>query len=442
MRSFVLAALSLIVLASCHRTDAPGEAPTGVKVVPGDGVVVVSWDTLPDLTYWIFFSAGISVGVGNPGSFALRGVLPPRVIGGLGNDAPFAFIVNATHGDSPAGPSSVPIVAKGRLAGDTDTWTSGPAIVAPPLAPPQNLKSAASNGSRFVVVGDAATIFAADVNYTSCLPQSPCATVTDFPGVTPWLPPVQPFTLAPTVNLSSVIFNGTFVALGTDSASSTSSPVISSGDGFTWTPNIAVPAGGMNAIGFGGATTDTVLYVAVGDQGRIFTTTNVATVDWTPRNSGTSNALNGVAFLNGRFFATGAAGTLLTSSDGITWDLPLDAKTNNTLRSVTFTPLSPGAQYVAVGDGGVVTTSTDGNTWNAITLASAPDLRSVIVGGASGTRFLAVGSGGAVAFSDDGLPLASSWHQASAGSANLAKVVAVPSMYLGVGDAGANAVSR
>src|SRR5881409_3764779 len=65
----------------------------------------------------------------------------------------------------PAGPSSVPVLQSPRLAGDTDSWTSGPALVAPP-APARNLKSAAFSGSRFVVVGDAATIFAGDINYT------------------------------------------------------------------------------------------------------------------------------------------------------------------------------------------------------------------------------------------------------------------------------------
>jgi hypothetical protein len=449
----LLAALSLIALASCHRTDAPGEAPTGVKVAPGDGVVVLSWDVLPDLTYWIFFSAGTSVGVGNPGTVAIRRVLSPNVVGGLANDAPFAFIMNATHDDSPAGPNSFPIVQKPRLAGDTDSWTSGPAVVAPPPAPPappQNLKSAAFSGSRFVVVGEAATVFAGDFNYTHGLPQSPGVPVTESPGVTTWLPPVAPFPLAPTVNLSSVIFNGTFFALGTDSASSASSPVISSGDGVNWISAAAVPAGGMNAIGFGASLTLPLTWVAVGDQGRIFTTndptatSDPAAMPWTERTSGTTKALNSIAFLNGKFIATGAGGTLLTSSDGITWDPPLDAKTNNTLRGVTFTPLGSGDQYVAVGDAGTIRTSLNGFDWNVRTLpasippAPVPDLRSVTVGGASGTRFLAVGSGGAVAFSNDGL----TWSNASAGSAPLMKVVAVPSMYLAVGDAGANAVSR
>src|SRR5205809_2737344 len=54
----VMALASLIALASCHRqADAPGEAPTGLEVTPGEGQVTVSWDQQPGLTYWIFFQA-------------------------------------------------------------------------------------------------------------------------------------------------------------------------------------------------------------------------------------------------------------------------------------------------------------------------------------------------------------------------------------------------
>jgi photosystem II stability/assembly factor-like uncharacterized protein len=445
VRSLVLAAVSLIALAGCHRADAPAEAPTGVKVAEGDGLVVVSWDTLPDLTYWIFFAEGTSVGVGNPGSFAIRRALSPRVIPGLRNDAQFAFIMNATLNDSAAGPSSVPVVKQPRLAGFTGSWTSGPALPVPPL-PPQNLKSAAFSGTRFVVVGDAATIFAGDYDYTSDF-RDP----TNPPGVTSWQPPVVqagiPFPLASTVNLTSVIFNGSFVALGTDTApGATSSPVTFSTDGINnWTSMKPVPALGMNALGFGGSLSVTQIYVAVGDQGQIFTSTNPSTIDWTPSTSGTTNALNSVSFLNGKFIATGANGTLLTSSDGMTWDPPLVSNTSSTLRSVAaFTPLGS-AQYVAVGDGGVITTTSDISLdWTAITLPAAPNLRSVTVGGASGTRFLAVGLGGTVAFAnaDQDLTSTLTWTIASAGSADLAKVLTAPGMYLAVGAGGANVVSR
>jgi hypothetical protein len=65
-------------------------------------------------------------------------------------------------------------------------------------------------------------------------------------------------------------------------------------------------------------------------------------------------------------------------------------------------------------------------------------LLSVTVGGSAGTRFLAVGQGGAVAYSDDGV----SWSTASSGSSNLAQVRFFGGLYLSVGDAGANLVSR
>jgi hypothetical protein len=95
--------------------------------------------------------------------------------------------------------------------------------------------------------------------------------------------------------------------------------------------------------------------------------------------------------------------------------------------------------YVAVGDAGTIVTSPDGVAWTPVTLAPpiAQNLLSVTVGGASGSRILAVGQGGAVVFSDDGV----SWSQAASG-ASLSKVVFVPSLYLAVGDGGANAVSR
>jgi photosystem II stability/assembly factor-like uncharacterized protein len=445
---FLVLALSLIALTACHRTDPPGEAPTGVKAVAGDGLVVVSWDTLPDLTYWIFYAKGASVGVGTAGTVAIRRAVPPRVIGNLGNGALFSFIMNATQNDSPAGPTSAAVFQSPRLAGETDSWTSGPALGAP-----SNLKSAAFSGGRFVVVGDAATIFAGDYNYTSDFSSPPGVTA---PGVTVWLQPVVPpgttFPLAPAANLSSVIFNGSFIALARDNPlDPTTSPVISSADGLNnWTANKPVPAPGMNAIGFGsffGVPT----YVAVGDGGRIFTTNNIdvndTTTPWTAATSPTFDDLNSISLLNSQFIVTGASGTLLAgtfSSNGISWTA-LNSGTGSTLRGATFTPLGSGAHYVAVGDGGVITTSDiNGVNWTAITLpAPAPDLRSVTIGGASGTRFLAVGPGGAVVFSDTGLGL--DWSVKSAGlgnTANLASVLAVPAMYLAVGDGGANVVSR
>ena len=175
----------------------------------------------------------------------------------------------------------------------------------------------------------------------------------------------------------------------------------------------------------------------MGDGGQIFHTGDLFT--WLPAASpGTSANLNGIFQLNNVFVATGAGGTLMSSPDGDTWT-PLPSNTLNTLRGAAFCGLCTSVQYVAVGDAGTIITSSDNRvTWQTVPPPFAQDLTSVTVGGASGTRFLAVGRGGAVAYMDDGGP----WKTATSGSANLNKVLFAPGMYISVGDAGANAVSR
>lgn len=386
----------------------------------GDGLAVVTWDTLPDLTYWIFYQPGSTVDVATPNSIAIRRAFSPRVVGPLANGVQYAFVMNATHDDSAAGPNSLPALANPRLAGDV--WVSGTALG----TPPQNLNSIVFSGSRFVTVGDAGTIFAGDFNYTNVDPLAL--------GVTEWMPPTLPPGF--TSNLSSVIFNGSFIALGTDGS------VISSADGVTWVSNNpiqvnGIQASGMNGIAFGFAFGITPTYVAVGNGGAIYMTHDLVT--WnsiTP--PATPNDLTSVSVLNGSFLATGVGGTLLTSPDGSTWSsLSTNTTTTSTLRGIAFSAIS--GIYVAVGDAGTIITSTDNTaSWTLVPAPLAQDLRGVTTGGAAGTRFLAVGQGGAVVYSDDGLQ----WRSASSGTASLAKVLFVGGMYLGVGDAGANAVSK
>lgn len=427
MRLLVLTIATVLAFSGCHRkADPPGDAPTGVTATEGDGLVVISWDMLPDLTYWIFLEVGSSVAVGQPSAFAIRNAISPRPVGGLVNGTKYAFVMNATHDDSAAGPNSFPVVATPRLAGDT--WTSGAPL---PLGAPQNLRGITFNGGRFVVVGDAATIRAGDFIYTSTDPQAQ--------GVTSWMPPTSlpsPFT----ANLSAVTFSTGYVALGTDGS------IISSTDGLTWGANTAITAtGAMNGIAFGFIGGITPTYVAVGDGGQIFTSNDLST-PWTARTSGTANNLTSVALVNGYFVASGAGGTLLESQDGIQW-VQLSTNTTATLRGIAFGPSSAsptGVLYVAVGDAGtIITTPGITTAWTPVTPPPvAQNLQSVTVGGASGTRFVAVGQGGAVVLSDDGI---NNWRSAlnpPPGSPNLAKLVFAPAMYIAVGDAGANVVAR
>lgn len=453
MRSLISVIAALVVLSGCHaKANAPGEAPTGVTVTPGDGLVVVNWDPLPDLSYWIFYQAGSTVDVASPNSTAIRRALNPRVIPGLANQTEYAFAMNATHNDSSAGPSSPPIARTPVLAGTN--WFAGTPL---PLGTPANLRGLVLFGTRFVTVGDATTngtvttptILAGDFSYTtgqfSSTSPNPPQGVTD-----PWMPPTMP---PPgfAASLTSVTSNGAgYVALAGNGS------VISSADGLNWTNNSTVPATGMNGIAFAFAFAVTPTYAAVGNGGNIFKANdiNIPTGFWSSVASGTTNDLTGVFLLPTAFFVTGAGGTLLESVDAINWGVPLTTNTTNTLRGIAFCGICPGVQIVAVGDSGTIITGTivpgsnpiSITTWNVVDPATftppfsgpLPNLLSVTVGGAAGTRFLAVGQGGAVVYSDDGVK----WYTASSGSSNLAQVQFFGGLYLSVGDAGANVVSR
>src|SRR5262245_29680064 len=282
----------------------------------------MSWDALPDLTYWIFFQIGSSVSPTQTGATVIRRAFAPRTVGPLTNGTQYAFVMNATHDDSSAGPSSQVVFATPRLAGAN--WTSGPAL-ALPGAPPSDLKAVVFTPTRFVAVGNAVTtaagtspsVFVADYSYNSA-PPSP-------PGVNAWTP-ASSFPPGFASNLSAVIFNGSFVALGNDGS------VISSPDGFTWTANFAVGTAGMNGLSFAFTGAGTPSYVVVGDGGKIFTSPDLIT--WTPATSGTASALTSIIVLNLRFVVTGAGGTVLTSPDGVNWTLV--NSTGATLRAAAF----------------------------------------------------------------------------------------------------------
>lgn len=430
MRLSILLAAALIAVSGCQRkNDPPGDPPANVHALAGDGVALLSWDALPGLTYWIFYRPGTTVTAAETGSIAVRNAQEPRVVANLVNGVQYAFVMNATNDDSAAGPSSPVVTTTPQLAGDT--WVTGTPIAA------ANLNALAFSGSRYVTVGDAGTILAGDFSYGSANPL----------GVASWqLPLVPPPNL--TENLRSVIFNGSFVALGENGS------VLTSSDGLSWGANVPItvngaPVTGMNGIAFSGAG-----YVAVGNGGQLFTSNNLAAA-WVPGNSNTTEDLTSVVLLNGGLFATGTNGTLLVSPDGTTWNPQTTGlPPGTTLRAVTFMQNAPSTavRFVAVGDAGAVVTSTDvtagHGTWTPTVLAGGQNLRSVTVGGATGLRFMAVGLGGAVIFGDsviNNVPVSSiQWSTPAQQSptGDLSSVLFFLGQYLAVGSAGANAVSH
>jgi photosystem II stability/assembly factor-like uncharacterized protein len=426
-----LALASLVAVSACaDKQKAPGAAPTNVAVTPGDGVALMTWEPLPELVYWIFYRPGNAVNAAEIGSIAIKNAVSPRAVIGLLNDTQYAFVMNATQQDSAAGPSSPVVTTTTRLAGSF--WTVGGTPIAP-----NNLNAIAFNTvSRYVAVGDGTTILAGDFNYAS---QNPL-------GVTQWAPP-NPLQAPFSDDLKAVIYNGSFVVLGSNGS------VASSLDGVNWTvqhPVQSAGVSGLNGLVFGFTPTSGSTYIAVGNGGQMYTSTDL-TQQWTPNTSAnTTNDLTSISVLNGFLVATGANNTLLVSPDGVTWTQQATGlPQGTTLRAATFMPnvLTGTAAYVVVGDGGAIVSTTAilkdstgtiaTGTWTPTLLPDGQNLRSVTVGGATGLRFLAVGQGGSVAFSDDG----ASWSTVFSG-ADLSSVHFFSGQYLAVGSGGVGAVSH
>jgi hypothetical protein len=405
-----LVAGCLIALGGCHlQADAPADAPAGLTATPGDGLVVISFIQQPDLTYWIFYQAGNSVFPDTTGASILRDATAPQVVsrlvtGPLLNGTQYAFNMNATNKDSRAGPSSGVVVATPALAGVN--WDAGAALST------QNLNGLAFSGSRLVAVGDSGTVLAGDFKYTSTLP----------PGVSGWATPTT-FPSGFISRLVAVNYSGQFVALGDDGS------ILTSPDGLNWTLSTSAvpPAAGINDLAAGVGLT-----IVVGNSGAIFTSPDLS--NWTQQGVGkTTSDLLRVSFLNGLFLATGANGALLTSPDGVNWILQ-NSGTANTLRGAAFASLSSGPLYVVVGDAGAVVTSRDAVSWTPMTIPVGVNL----TGAVFGSRFVAVAQGGTAVYSDDGL----NWTQTTASINDLSRVLFVPGMYMAVGAAGANVVSK
>ena len=168
-----------------------------------------------------------------------------------------------------------------------------------------SVKGCATNGSRFVSVGNGSV-----VNYT------------DNAGVS--------FTNAacPLGSWRKVNYGGgQFVAVGESSGCMTSP------DGATWTSR-TISTGDWRDVFYGNG-----LYVAVGRSGAIATSPDGIT--WTSRTSGTTDALYRVRYKSGVWCAVGAplaggAARVLVSYDGITWSnqtMPAQAENFNGLCS-------------------------------------------------------------------------------------------------------------
>jgi hypothetical protein len=100
-------------------------------------------------------------------------------------------------------------------------------------------------------------------------------------------------------------------------------------------------------------------YVAVGGFGTIVRSSDG--VSWSTRTSGTEVALLGVASSGREYVAVGESGEALISADGRTW-IRQASGTTETLRAVAWT----GREFIAVGDASTVIGSPDGTQWTSL----------------------------------------------------------------------------
>jgi hypothetical protein len=133
----------------------------------------------------------------------------------------------------------------------------------------------------------------------------------------------------------------------------------------------------------------------------------------------------------------GAAGTILTSADGVSWT-SVSSGNSADLRAVGYgiNDTTTGTTlFVAVGSAGTVLTSSDAITWSAQTLPGVGNLNAVLYG----SQFVTAGSGGAIFTSTNGV----TWTAATTGSsAEIFALGRVSLGYLAVGAGGTNLLSK
>lgn len=157
-------------------------------------------------------------------------------------------------------------------------------------------------------------------------------------------------------------------------------------------------------------------FIAVGSPsgaGNVFRSTNL--LSWTPAstNPGSAQNLNALATNGSRVVAVGDNGTIQSSTDGLTWTTATTVPTADHLYGVTYVA---SGLWLAVGANGTLLTSTDGLSWVTRASSTTNALRSVAgiaFSNTSGYLYVAVGLSGAVRTSPDGI----TWTAQALGSA-------------------------
>jgi hypothetical protein len=208
--------------------------------------------------------------------------------------------------------------------------------------------------------------------------------------------------------LATGVPTGIFVAVGSNAAIATST------DGLTFTAQTP-PSGfssDLNAVtsftaNLNNTSSPGLLIVAVGAGGSsVVSTDGIAWTLGAPFNAALPT-LRAAAMVAGIFVAAGDTGTVQTSTDGVTWTPRATNTTANLYGAGCF-----GVTCMVVGENGTILRTIDsGTTWTLQPITGAPTLRRVIFGNFNNNlgstspiqinTWLAVGDGGAAYFSID-----------------------------------------
>ena len=405
---FLLASIAIAAaLVGCGNKGSEADAPPDFTAIPGDGVVTIAFTATPGVDYWLFYAPGTSVTTANWESIGGRAVInvtSPYTLTALTNNTTYSFTMNGRKSGGPGGPGAPTKVATPRLAGSN--WTVGV-----PLGTGR-LNGVATLANVNAIVGAGGSIFSGAANAVAVARTNPAA-------------PAD-------LNAAASATTG-FVAVGA------AGTIVSSVDGTTWTTRTSGTTADLNGL----ASSGTGAFVSVGSAGATLFSTDGIT--WTTATSATSNTLTAATFGAGRYVAVGAGGTIVTSTDGRTWQA-VATNTTNDLRAVALggflTTTGTGVTattttntvFVAVGAAGTLLTSSDGLIWTLRTPISANNMN----GAAFGGRFIAVGSAGSIFTSTDGI----TWQAQVSGTNNELRAIArTVNGYTAVGASGTNLTS-
>lgn len=113
-----------------------------------------------------------------------------------------------------------------------------------------------------------------------------------------------------------------------------------------------------------------LFFLLLSEQNRISNTY------WTMQNSKTDADLQSIIFQNGKYYAVGKKGTLLTSSDSKEWTR-ISLNTENSINRISYTA----GKFFILGENGLIILSSDGDTWKNVSLITSHNLKSVTTDG-------------------------------------------------------------